>query len=156
MSENINIQPGQYNQTSLRNQSAERSVPAQDELVRSSGVTGSETVRAMIKEPVLTDPVVASESKPSIDTDPKMFEQTMEGLNQTLQQTKSALQFAMHKEYGKMVIKVKDESSGEVIRQIPSDQFLAMAENITQFLERSRSLPGEASPLTGLFANEQA
>jgi hypothetical protein len=63
----------------------------------------------------------------------------------------------MHEEYGKMVIEVKDEASGEVIRQIPSDQFLAVAENINQFLERYRSMPGDdGSPPTGLFANEQA
>ncbi|MDR9499591.1 MAG: flagellar protein FlaG [Hydrogenovibrio sp.] len=158
MNDNNSIQPGQYSQfTPLRNQAAaERVVAVQTETKRSD-VSG-ESVKALVQnEMQRTQPQIKATEPGSAEKTQKAFEQTLDGLNQSLQQTKSTLKFAMHEDYGKMVIEVKDEASGDVIRQIPSDQFLAVAENINQFLERSRFMPGDdGSPPTGLFANEQA
>lgn len=47
------------------------------------------------------------------------------------------LNFSVDEELGKTVVTVVDESSGSVIRQIPSEDMLELAKNISELKERS-------------------
>lgn len=47
----------------------------------------------------------------------------------------SSIQFKIEKENGKTIIEIKDKSSGEVIRTIPNEQALKIAQNIDDFIE---------------------
>jgi len=47
------------------------------------------------------------------------------------------LNFSVDEELGKTVVTVIDESSGNVIRQIPSEDMLELAKNISELKERS-------------------
>ena len=50
-------------------------------------------------------------------------------LNKQLQEVHSNLHFSIHEASGRVVVKVIDTKSDEVIRQIPSEAILALAEN---------------------------
>lgn len=50
-------------------------------------------------------------------------------LNKQLQEVQSNLQFSIHEASGRVVVKVIDTQNDEVIRQIPSEAILALAEN---------------------------
>lgn len=47
------------------------------------------------------------------------------------------LNFSVDEELGRTVVTVVDESSGSVIRQIPSEDMLELAKNISELKERS-------------------
>ena len=47
------------------------------------------------------------------------------------------LNFSVDEELGKTVVTVVDESSGNVIRQIPSEDMIELAKNISELKERS-------------------
>ena len=47
------------------------------------------------------------------------------------------LNFSVDEELGKTVVTVVDESSGSVIRQIPSEDMIELAKNISELKERS-------------------
>ena len=51
-------------------------------------------------------------------------------LNKQLQEVHSNLQFSIHEASGRVVVKVIDTQTDEVIRQIPDEAILALAENI--------------------------
>jgi len=54
----------------------------------------------------------------------------VEKLNDFLRQSARSLQFRYDEVSGRTVITVVDAASGDVIRQIPSDELLAMAERM--------------------------
>ena len=47
------------------------------------------------------------------------------------------LNFSVDEELGKTVVTVVDESSGDIIRQIPSEDMIELAKNISELKERS-------------------
>lgn len=68
------------------------------------------------------------------------------------------LQFERDESSDRMVIYIKDNQTGEVIRQIPSENFLKIAENIDSYLSQlqdSFQLQSAAMPV-GLITNEKA
>ena len=66
---------------------------------------------------------------------PQQLEQAVERLNDLAQSVRRELRFSLHDETGRTVITVRDTETEEVIRQIPSDEVLAL---ITR-LENSES-----------------
>lgn len=53
-------------------------------------------------------------------------------MNKAIQQSNSNLEFTIDKDSEKILVKLIDTSTGEVIRQIPSDEVLAIAQSIEQ------------------------
>lgn len=51
-------------------------------------------------------------------------------LQQSLSKANTGLQFSVDNSTGKTVVKVVHEQSGEIIRQIPSEEMLSIARNI--------------------------
>lgn len=78
-------------------------------------------------------PVSAS---PASEQDRKPLEEAISGIKQFAQSIQRNLDFALDDSSGRMVVKVTDSVSGDVIRQIPSEDALRLAES----LEEARSL----------------
>jgi flagellar protein FlaG len=56
----------------------------------------------------------------------------MHKIQQAVQPSQAELSFSVNKDSGKTVIRVVDSTTKELIRQIPSDEVLAMAQAIDQ------------------------
>lgn len=78
----------------------------------------------------------------------------MNDLNTKLQTLQNYLKFERDEDSDRMVIYVKDSETGEVIRQIPSKDFLAISKSIGQYLDMSKQISEKNSPLVGMFTNE--
>ena len=65
-----------------------------------------------------------------------------DAIAQLLQVDNPSLQFSLDQTSGKMVVKVTDKQTGELLRQIPSEDMLKIAESLDQ--------------LRGLFIDEKA
>ena len=64
--------------------------------------------------------------------DPKAMEQALRQLSDFAQNFQRSLQFSVDKASGQTVVRVLDATTKEVIRQIPSEEFLAIAERLRQ------------------------
>ena len=63
---------------------------------------------------------------------PQELKHAVDNINKSLQPTSSNLQFNIDPGTQRAVVKVVDTSTGDVIRQIPSKEVLAIAESIDQ------------------------
>ena len=121
-------------------------VPAADESTNSASSavtrpTGREAVRpsaSTVEAPSLNQPVeTAAEGKAESQN---LVQETLRKLND-LNQTSIA--FSQHEETGRTVITVTDKETGEEIRTIPSEDFLAIAAHLEEALDSPQGLqPG--------------
>lgn len=65
------------------------------------------------------------------DGDAEWLGRSVTRINEHVQSISRELHFSIDPETGYQVVKVLDTQSGEVIRQMPSDQVLALAETLT-------------------------
>lgn len=72
------------------------------------------------------------EQKAPRAADPRAVEQAISELNQYAQNLQRSLQFSVDKASGQTIVRVLDATTKEVIRQIPSEEFLAIAERLRQ------------------------
>lgn len=63
-------------------------------------------------------------------------------LNDLTQSIRRTLQFQVDEDTGSTVITVKDTESGEVIRQIPSEELLALTRRMTEISEKLNDVKG--------------
>ncbi|MBD3726304.1 MAG: flagellar protein FlaG [Moraxella osloensis] len=80
----------------------------------------------------------------------------VEQLNQQLERLKNYLRFEKDEEADRMVIFIKNAETGEVIRQIPSQEFLTISKNISRYLEMRQQSPQSVAMPIGLITNEKA
>lgn len=59
----------------------------------------------------------------------------IEKLNSRIQNLNRNLQFSLDKDSGELLVKVIDAQTHKVIRQIPSEEALALAQNIDKYLQ---------------------
>ncbi len=78
----------------------------------------------------------------------------MKDLNTQLQKLQNYLKFERDEGSQKMVVFVKDSETDELIRQIPTQEFLAISKNINQYIEMRQQLSEKMSPPVGIFTNE--
>ena len=91
----------------------------------------------------LNDPIETAE----LDT-------LMKDLNTQLQKLQNYLKFERDEDSQKMVVFVKDSETDELIRQIPTQEFLAISKSISQYIEMRQQLSEKISPTVGMFTNE--
>ncbi|MDG6773354.1 flagellar protein FlaG [Thiomicrorhabdus sp. ZW0627] len=84
------------------------------------------------------------------------LDSVMNDLNVQLEKLQNYLRFEKDDQSEKMVVFVKNSETDEVIRQIPTEEFLTVSKNITKFLEMRQQLPDKVATPTGLITNEQA
>ena len=87
----------------------------------------------------------AQAKKPPEPMNPRAVEQAVKQLNEYAQNFQRSLQFSVDKASGETVVRVLDANTREVIRQIPSEEFLAIAERLRQQSEASAGVLVQAS-----------
>ena len=80
-------------------------------------------------------PQKVEEKKPteSVAVNDAQLKSAIDAANEFVKPINSAVQFSMDKESGSTVVKVLDTMTKEVIRQIPSEEMLAIAKALNQF-----------------------
>lgn len=80
-------------------------------------------------------PVVTAHAASSQVTQPSeaQLQGALDKINQAMRQNNTNLEFSIDQESKQMLIKVVDSSTGEIIRQFPSKEILAISESIDQF-----------------------
>jgi len=81
--------------------------------------------------------------------DKKMYD-----LNVQLQKLQNYLKFERDEDSERMVVFIKDRETDEVLRQIPTQEFLAISKSIGQYLEMSKQISEKISPPVGMLTNE--
>lgn len=80
----------------------------------------------------------------------------MKDLNVQLEQLQNYLRFEQDEDSDRMVIFLKNSETDEVIRQIPSQEFMTISKNITNYLEMRQQLSETVGISTGLITHQQA
>lgn len=78
---------------------------------------------------VAITPVQNVSVKPSSEE----LKNAVDAINQTMQQSNRALEFSVDTDSHRTVVKMTDTSTGELIRQFPSESILAISRGIEQF-----------------------
>lgn len=89
-------------------------------------------------------------------TEQVALESLMKDLNLQLEQLQNYLRFEKDESSEKMVIFIKNSETDEVIRQIPSQEFLTISKNITNYLEMRQQLSETVVTPPGLITHEKA
>ena len=89
-------------------------------------------------------------------SDPEQLNNMLDKVNRQMEINSSNLRFKADESSGKMVVAIYDASTEELIRQIPNEQALATAQRLSEFMERTKSDPLDASSSVGLLLNSQA
>lgn len=74
-------------------------------------------------------------ARPANEVDPGRLDDAVRGLNEHVQTVQRELQFTVDKDSGHTVIKVMDMETQEVIRQIPSEEALSVARQLSEGAE---------------------
>jgi flagellar protein FlaG len=77
----------------------------------------------------ITAPSAIAEQQPS----PAQLKGAVDNFNKVMQQANQSLEFSIDSDTKKPVIRLIDTETGELIRQIPSEEMLAIARSIDQF-----------------------
>ncbi len=80
-------------------------------------------------------PVTTENSKPDKDVDriSKIVDAVQESM-EMIQEKNTQLMFSVHEQTDRVMIKVTNQASGEVIREIPSQEFLDLAAKFEQMV----------------------
>lgn len=103
--------------------------------VRSPAASGA-TSALGAEKPVEAKAVQAPSSTPPAEQAREPVEEAISSIKQFAQSIQRNLNFALDESSGRVVVKVTDAVSGDVIRQMPSEDALRLAES----LEEARSL----------------
>ncbi|QFI36573.1 flagellar protein FlaG [Moritella marina ATCC 15381] len=111
----------------------------------------------MTKEPVITNPAVLispsenplPEKTPlsipklanDIDLEQKLLE-AKDTLQAHFDANNKKLNFSVHDDTGRMLVKIVDPDSGEILKELPSEEVLKMAANIEKFQDNVSARPG--------------
>jgi flagellar protein FlaG len=64
---------------------------------------------------------------------PQQLKQAVDNINRAVQPSNNNLEFSIDPDTQKVVVKMVDTETGDVIRQFPSEETLAIAESIDQY-----------------------
>jgi flagellar protein FlaG len=107
-------------------------------------------------DPVAVQPTQAKElsipadrnSKIQSEVSPELIDNAVSELTQFVQTNNRQLQFSVDEASSKQVVKVTDSFSGEIIRQIPSEEILKLS-------ERLKDLQNDVGSAVGLLFNKK-
>ncbi len=76
----------------------------------------------------------------------QVTDEVVNELNESMLGVRRELTFSIDKESGRAVVQVWDSETGDMIRQLPSDEVLAVSKHIREVMEASQSSPmGDSS-----------
>ncbi len=79
---------------------------------------------------------VSSASRPA---DTHLTDEVVSDLNEAILGVRRELKFSIDEDSGRAVVQVMDSETGEMIRQLPSEEVLAVSRHIREVLESSQS-----------------
>lgn len=95
-----------------------------------SGAAGAPSaVQAQPAQPRAEAQAVQTQTAPQ---EAESLEQTLQGAQEAAEAAGANLQFTIDKDSGKTIVKVVDSQTSEVIRQIPSEELLALARSMSK------------------------
>lgn len=71
---------------------------------------------------------------------PQQLNDAVIALNQAMRQSNQSVEFSVDFNTKKPIVKMSDTATGEVLRQFPSEEMLAIARSIDQFLQLQHGL----------------
>lgn len=84
---------------------------------------------------------VQAESR-EIEMSPEALEQAVSHLKEYVQSLQRNMDFSVDDKTGRYVVRVVDSQTQELIRQIPSEEMLAISRNLADFLEEAEQRRG--------------
>lgn len=84
----------------------------------------------------------------------QVTDEVVNEMNEAILGVRRELKFSIDKESGRAVVQVLDGETGDMIRQLPSDEILAVSRHIREVLEASQSNPmsdAKAEGAVGVF-----
>ena len=113
-------------------QNSPTAVPTKVE--RTQSATAGNAVEGALEQRVAQDSVadqsVSTASSPQASRED--VEEAVATIQDFVQTVRRALNFSLEEGTGRVVVKVTDSGSGDVIRQIPSEEALQLAENLSE------------------------
>jgi flagellar protein FlaG len=80
----------------------------------------------------LTEKPANEDSEPRDEVSREQIEAAVATIQDFVQNVQRSLNFSLEEGSGRVVVKVTDAGSGDVIRQIPSEEALQLAENLSE------------------------
>lgn len=112
-------------------------------LIQSTGITPQATQL----EPVSSVRLVGSGGSVGVQDSstkpaptPEQVNQAVETINKSMRESNRSLEFSVSPDSSMPIVKLVDTSTGEVIRQIPTEESLAIAKAIEQFQQQNGML----------------
>ncbi len=112
-----------------------------------------------VDEPKPTRQAIAAEGSTQKESGQQLAEanQVVVQLKDKIQTIDRQLEFRVDKESGKTIIKVKDRETGEVIREIPSEEMIEIGQRLRELAETLHSSGNKTEiNLAGLLVQKQA
>jgi len=88
------------------------------------------------------------------EVDKKQLESVVTNLNSSIQSVQRDLEFSVDDSSGQVVINVKDKETDKVVRQIPSEDAMKLAENLHELIDSRRE--NNSGSVEGLFVRTSA
>ena len=85
---------------------------------------------AETRRPVVAQVTAVKEESKSVPTDQEKLKMAVQEIEKFVQSVKRNLEFSIDEPSGKVVVKVIASDSGEVIRQIPNEEVLKLANSL--------------------------
>lgn len=71
---------------------------------------------------------------------PAQLQHVLDSLNKSMQQSNRSMEFSVDANTKRLVVKLTDTETGQLIRQFPSEEVLAIAQSIDQYLSQHQGL----------------
>jgi flagellar protein FlaG len=82
------------------------------------------------RAPARVEPTVVVPDPPVSSTDAEQVKRAVEAVNRQIQTAVPNLRFSVDEDTGKTVVRIVDTDTGETIRQVPSEEMLAISRSI--------------------------
>lgn len=116
--------------SSIQVSSAPSVVSKTERAPSSSAAVAAETTETKASDELLAGKVAGTESNTPASREE--VEAAVATIQDFVQSVKRSLNFSLEEGSGRVVVKVTDAGSGDVIRQIPSEEALQLAENLSE------------------------
>lgn len=70
------------------------------------------------------------------------LQNVVDSINKTMKQSNKSMEFSVDATTKRLVVKLTDTETGQLIRQFPSEEVLAIAQSIDQYLSQHQSQQG--------------
>ncbi len=117
------------------------SASARPQQVKSSPTQEASSVKATDPQSPVVRGEVGQTKEAAQAAQSQVTEDVVNELNEAILGVRRELKFSIDKESGRAIVQVWDSETGDMIRQLPSDEVLAVSRHIREVLETSQTSP---------------